>query len=245
MELTMKKISSFTTAIVAFSVAFTPSAVRAEVPGETGVANYSSSSGWRETEAHPLRVAAYIFHPIGWVAREFVFRPLSLIASSTEVTRSVSGFREPDDWKSPSCFSKSDTAPDCRSAAPFNYERTGETALGREVSEVSFPNVLFQGGSRELNEEGRLRAKDIAASLSAQSSVRVILEGHTDDLGFESYNAKLGLDRAKAVQAELESLGIASDRISTISFGETKPVDPKKSEAARARNRRVEVKAVE
>jgi len=67
------------------------------LPADNGLASYHSSPRYRESESHPLRVAAYVLHPIGWLAREVVFRPFSYFASSTETTRSVFGYREPFD----------------------------------------------------------------------------------------------------------------------------------------------------
>jgi outer membrane protein OmpA-like peptidoglycan-associated protein len=212
-------------------------------PRDNGISFYHSEPHWRETEAHPLRVAAYLFHPIGWVAREVVFRPLSFFASSTVATRSVMGFREAGDWRNPSCYSKDMSTPDCRGMAPFNFEpREDASSLQIPVEEFVFPNVLFEADRAELNAEGRSRVKDIAASLTANRSVMVVLEGHTDDIGSEESNHKLGLKRALAVQAELSAQGVAAERLSAVSFGETRPVDLGKTAEARALNRRVEVK---
>jgi outer membrane protein OmpA-like peptidoglycan-associated protein len=72
--------------------------------------------------------------------------------------------------------------------------------------------------------------------------VRGVLEGHTDDLGSEESNQELGLKRALAVQAELSEQGVDAERLSAVSFGETRPVDLGKTAQARALNRRVEVK---
>jgi hypothetical protein len=83
---------------------------------------YHPSPAYRESESHPLRILAYIVHPIGWLAREVIFRPFSYFASSTPETRAIMGFREPHDFRRPSCFSRSDTVPDCRQVSPFNYE---------------------------------------------------------------------------------------------------------------------------
>jgi outer membrane protein OmpA-like peptidoglycan-associated protein len=198
---------------------------------------------WRETEAHPFRVAAYVFHPIGWVAREVVFRPLSFFASSSETSQKVMGVREAGDWRSPSCYSKDVSTPDCRGMAPFNFEpRQDASSLQVAVEEFVFPNVLFESARADLNAEGRSRVKDISASLSANRSVRVVLEGHTDDVGSEESNQELGFKRALAVQAELSAQGVAADRLSAVSFGEGRPVDLGKTAEARALNRRVEVK---
>jgi hypothetical protein len=92
--------------------------------GEYG--EYHPSPAYRESESHPLRVLAYIVHPIGWLAREVIFRPLSYFASSTPETRAIMGYREPHDFRRPSCFSRSDTIPDCRHVKPFDYDMQGD-----------------------------------------------------------------------------------------------------------------------
>jgi peptidoglycan-associated lipoprotein len=70
--------------------------------------------------------------------------------------------------------------------------------------------------------------------------VAVRIEGNCDERGSDDYNMALGERRAKAAKDYLVNLGIASDRISTISYGEEKPADPGHDEEAWARNRRAE-----
>src|SRR3954469_8397861 len=72
------------------------------------------------------------------------------------------------------------------------------------------------------------------------------IEGHTDSTGPETYNQKLGLDRAEAVRNYLhDQHGIALSRMEVISYGETKPVVDNASRANRAQNRRVVIKVLE
>ena len=71
--------------------------------------------------------------------------------------------------------------------------------------------------------------------------MKVVLEGHTDERGSEAYNKKLGLDRAEAVKAELIAQGIPADQLSTVTFGEGRPLYQEKEEWAYAANRRVEM----
>lgn len=70
----------------------------------------------------------------------------------------------------------------------------------------------------------------------------VVIEGHTDDLGPESYNLKLSQERAKAVGDSLVDFGIEESRVSTVGYGEAQPLVPNTSKANRADNRRVEAK---
>ena len=215
------------------------------LPADNGIYTYHTAPRYRESESHPLRLAAYILHPVGWVLREAVFRPISYLASSTETSRSVMGFREPYDYRRPECFSADATAPDCRSVNPFNYE-TSEAAEGDEGAiatqrQVYFPNVNFDFNKRTLNDLGKGRVRQIADLLKNSSDVKVVLEGHTDYLGSHAYNQKLGMDRAEAVKKALVEDGIPAERLATVSFAETKPLSTEKTDWARALNRRVEV----
>lgn len=74
--------------------------------------------------------------------------------------------------------------------------------------------------------------------LRANPSVRVTVEGHTDERGTPEYNIALGERRAQSVVQYLQNLGVSAGQISTVSYGEEKPVDRGNSEAAFAKNRR-------
>lgn len=215
------------------------------LPYDNGVDTYHTSPRYRESESHPLRIIAYALHPVGWVLREVIFRPLSYFASSTPETRSVMGYREPYDYRKPSCFSSRDVTPDCRQLVPFNYESTAAKAVeapkGDHGQAVYFPDANFDFNAQSLNEVGRSKVKTVAAILSQEGGVKVVLEGHTDKRGSDKYNDKLGLDRADAVKAELVKLGIPAGDLSTVSFGETRPLFNEDTEWAYAANRRVEV----
>lgn len=231
---------------------FIPASVLAQdlLPADNGLATYHTSPRYRESESHPLRVAAYVVHPVGWLAREVVFRPLSYFASSTETTRSIMGYREPFDYRQPECFSADDSSPDCRSIMPFNYDAPGATtggavepaALATEPQrQVYFPDVNYDFNVRKLNDLGRGRAHQLAALLNKEPGLKVVLQGHADYKGADQYNEKLGLDRAEALRQELVALGVSADRLSTVTFGESQPLLPEQEDWARAVNRRVEV----
>ena len=69
---------------------------------------------------------------------------------------------------------------------------------------------------------------------------RIIIAGHTDNVGTADYNRELGLRRAEAVKAVLVDDGVPPERLQTVSFGETRPVMSNDTDEGRARNRRVE-----
>lgn len=100
--------------------------------------------------------------------------------------------------------------------------------------------VFFDYDSFEVKPEfaGLLEAN--ARYLQADSKRLVSLEGHTDERGGREYNLALGQKRAEAVRRRLNLLGVNDRQIEAVSFGEEKPAETGYSEAAYAKNRRVE-----
>ncbi len=80
--------------------------------------------------------------------------------------------------------------------------------------------VYFGFDSFDLSTDARATLKKNADWLKANPSVRVEIEGHCDDRGTNEYNLALGAKRAQAAKDYLVSLGIPSERLSTISYGE-------------------------
>ncbi len=74
--------------------------------------------------------------------------------------------------------------------------------------------------------------------LTKHQGSRVQIEGHCDDRGSEEYNIALGAKRAQAAKDYLQTLGISSDRISTISYGKELPLCTEENEDCWAQNRR-------
>jgi peptidoglycan-associated lipoprotein len=80
--------------------------------------------------------------------------------------------------------------------------------------------------------------KGNSALLKKFPNVKIQIEGHCDERGTNEYNLALGERRANSTKKYLTSLGIAADRVSTISYGEEKPMDPAHNEDAWSKNRR-------
>ena len=70
---------------------------------------------------------------------------------------------------------------------------------------------------------------------------KVMIEGHCDERGTPEYNIALGERRAKAVAQYLQSLGVMASQITTVSYGEEKPLDLSRTKAGFAKNRRTEL----
>jgi len=114
---------------------------------------------------------------------------------------------------------------------PTDYEATYE-----EGSPLA--DVHFEYDSAALTEEARATLERHALWLQNHRDVRVTIEGHCDKRGTTDYNLALGEQRARAVWDYLVGLGVAPDRLRTVSYGKERPLDPAESEEAFARNRR-------
>ncbi len=99
--------------------------------------------------------------------------------------------------------------------------------------------VHFRTNSSAISGPNREIVKENASYLEAHPSVRVRLEGNTDERGTAQYNMALGWRRADAVKHMLEVLGVSGSQIATISFGKSRPLALGHNPQAWAKNRRV------
>ncbi len=105
-------------------------------------------------------------------------------------------------------------------------------------------SVYFDSGKSTLKGDGTpARLDAIKEILKNYPNAVFSVEGHTDSDGSNAYNQKLSEDRANAVKTALVTRGIKADNLSTVGFGETKPVATNKTKAGKANNRRTEVKS--
>ena len=112
------------------------------------------------------------------------------------------------------------------------------TAKGRWATQ----GILFATGKAELQPESRPVLKEIAGVLKQHADLKVLIEGHTDNVGTPAANLALSDARAAAVKAALVAdFGADAARITTKGMGDTKPAAPNTSAVGRAQNRRVEV----
>ncbi len=101
--------------------------------------------------------------------------------------------------------------------------------------------LYFITGTDILTEESRRHLPDILASIQEYPAPEVSVTGHTDTVGRAESNARLALDRAEAIRAELLRVGIDRALISVTSHGESNPLVATPDETDEPRNRRVEV----
>ncbi len=101
-------------------------------------------------------------------------------------------------------------------------------------------HVYFDFDRYNIRPDGAAIIQSKAAFMSQYPGVRAEIQGHCDERGTEVYNMALGDRRARATYNYITSLGIDGSRLSTISYGEERPLDPGHNEAAWARNRRAQ-----
>lgn len=117
---------------------------------------------------------------------------------------------------------------------------TNDTRSEMERDLALIQTIYFEYDRAEIRQDGREAIRKNADLLRKWADWTVTLEGHCDERGTNEYNLALGERRAKAAQRALESEGIASSRIRTISYGEERPADPGHTETSWSRNRRAE-----
>jgi outer membrane protein OmpA-like peptidoglycan-associated protein len=112
------------------------------------------------------------------------------------------------------------------------------TAKGRWATQ----GILFETGKADLKPESRPVLKEIASTLQKYPDLKILIEGHTDNVGSPASNLTLSDARAAAVKAALVAdFGVAAARMTTKGLGDTKPSVPNTTPTGRAQNRRVEI----
>jgi OOP family OmpA-OmpF porin len=105
-------------------------------------------------------------------------------------------------------------------------------------------DAFFDFDKAVLKPAGKSALDDLTSKLGNINLEVIIAVGHTDSVGTDAYNQKLSVRRAEAVKAYLQGKGVESSRIYTEGKGEKQPVADNKTDAGRAKNRRVEIEVV-
>ena len=100
--------------------------------------------------------------------------------------------------------------------------------------------IQFAFDDYNLSSHAKENLEKIASWMSNNPKAKIQIQGHTCEIGTNEYNLALGERRANSAQRYLEELGVKSGRISTISYGQERPLDPGHTEEARSKNRRDE-----
>jgi peptidoglycan-associated lipoprotein len=125
----------------------------------------------------------------------------------------------------------------------LEQERQRQEARQREFQSAKirfmYEDIYFEKGRYRLQPEAQAILKRKAEFLKKYPQISVLIEGHTDESGSKEYNFALGDRRAGEVKSFLIRQSIETQRLIAVSFGRERPIDVGKTEAARAKNRRV------
>ena len=127
---------------------------------------------------------------------------------------------------------------DLQPSAPLAEDSLGNQSLDEINRDSPLRPAFFPLDSADLDESGRAVVSSNVEVLKKYPQWVVTIEGHCDERGTAEYNLALGERRAVAVKTYMVSLGIAPDRMRTVSYGKEFPFDQAHTEEAWSRNRR-------
>jgi len=123
-----------------------------------------------------------------------------------------------------------------------NELEEAEIARVGEGIVVTFDSgLLFDFDSAELQPSAKSNLAELSESLREYDNTELMIVGHTDDIGEDTYNDRLSVRRAESASAYLFEQGISSTRVTTMGKGETDPIATNDTDDGRQLNRRVEV----
>jgi peptidoglycan-associated lipoprotein len=131
-----------------------------------------------------------------------------------------------------------DSGPDVQAVRNDGTRGQDFPALDSEGEGGPLSDIQFEYDRSTLTDAARAILEKHALWLQSHRETKVRVEGHCDERGTVDYNLALGEQRARAARDYLASLGVGADRLSTVSFGKERPLDPANNEAAWAKNRR-------
>ena len=137
------------------------------------------------------------------------------------------------------------TQPPAAGTSPWTPEATTPSLQVESSADVFnkqgvLKRIQFETNKWEIMPEGRKTLKENAAWILSHSQFKVTVEGNCDERNTEAYNLALGERRANAAKEYLVGLGVAADRIQTVSYGKARPLCTQHDEACWAQNRRDE-----
>ena len=184
-------------------------------------------------------------HEMNWMSRGFLVLLIASMVVAACAKRKPVAAAQP----APPPQVSAPTAPSAPPAPPQRVEESiplpalNEDTIGnRSLEDLNrdspFKPAFFALDSAELDDTGRA---DVAANAEIMKKYRtwvITIEGHCDERGTAEYNLALGERRAVAVKTYLVALGVAPDRMRTVSYGKEFPFDTGHAESAWAKNRR-------
>ena len=138
----------------------------------------------------------------------------------------------------PAAAPRAETAAPVPAPPPIREETVSSSSLDDLNRNSPLKPVFFLLDSAEIDSAAKSALEADAALLRQNATWMITVEGHCDERGTAEYNLALGDRRAAAAVAYLKSLGIAGERLKTVSYGKEFPFDPGHDDTAWSKNRR-------
>jgi len=135
--------------------------------------------------------------------------------------------------------------PPVKKAEPTEEELFMSKSLEVLNKEKPLAMIYFDYDKYFIRDDAKPVLESNSSWLKRWTSTKILIEGHCDERGTEEYNLALGEKRAKSTSDYLLSLGIPAERIRTLSYGKSQPLDMGHDEAAWAKNRRAQFLIIE
>ncbi len=137
------------------------------------------------------------------------------------------------------CSSTKSTGPDVAATDNANSGVSSSVVAGSQddLEQNVGHRVFFGYDQYSLTPQAQTTLQRQAEFLKQYSNVRIQVSGNCDERGTREYNLALGARRAEAARAYLVSMGVDSARITTVSYGKERPIDPRSTEEAWSLNR--------
>jgi peptidoglycan-associated lipoprotein len=134
------------------------------------------------------------------------------------------------------------SAEEAEQAERLKEDRLRAEAAAREAAETAFvnENIYFAFDSSVLSDQAQQILNSKADYLRTNLDITITVEGHCDDRGTDAYNIALGEQRAESIKIILAGLGIGTNRLNTVSYGEERPIATRHDDASWAKNRRAQ-----
>ncbi|AMM41018.1 peptidoglycan-associated lipoprotein [Candidatus Desulfofervidus auxilii] len=177
-----------------------------------------------------LVLSLMVVFPLG-CAKKMVEKPVSVQPEQIQPLEEV---KPPEEGKVVGMKEEAITEEELARQQKIQIEET----LKEEMAKFENEDIHFDFDKYYIRPDAAEILKKKAQWLKEHPEVHLLIEGHCDERGTEEYNLALGERRANSAKEFLVSLGIDPKRISIISYGEERPVDPRSCEEAWAKNRR-------
>ena len=107
---------------------------------------------------------------------------------------------------------------------------------------ISMGGALFAKGSSQIRNDAKARLKAVAETLKKYPDYKIVIEGHTDSIGSDEANLKISRERAYNFLMHMtDNEGIPLERLSSVGYGESRPIATNINEEGRKQNRRVDI----